>query len=750
MTAPVPILIAGPILRNTTLDAVTVWVALSESSTVTLKVYHTDDQGQRIAQLAIEGQNQTVRLGARLHITAVTASRLQVPLHPGQIYAYDLQFCSQSTKKLLSLRSETILDLGSLSYFVHRLPTFTLPPTQLIDLKIVHGSCRKPHGGGPDILPVLDDLLTRDAQKANERPHQLFLTGDQIYGDDVADPFLWIALRLGPVLMGWEEVLPVKRLNDGTFVNSSPKSWLPGQRTEIARQMCGFTAMLPNHPNKAKSHLFSFTEYCIAYLLAWSPVLWPEPKQILKANPEHNRGSKQWSKDAADMQTFVHGTTQVRRALANIPTYMICDDHDITDDWYLNRTWCNQVLSKPLGRCVVQNGLLAYALFQAWGNTPEQFLEHQPGGKLLEAVEQWTQAGGSDKYWQQIGRYLGMPLNNDQTQQPQMQREKDILVLKRDPQALRWSYTIRSYCHEVLVLDTRTWRGYPEDDQNIAPPMLLCPSAFQKQIENPLEETDRLNQNGAKIQATLIVLPTNLISLSIIDRVQEWHWRQGKVFGNDVGDAWNLNHEALTKLLNTLSQHRDRILLLSGDIHYSGTVRIDHWEDSDPQNSQHSSLIIQLTSSAMKNAELATYLVNTRLKSLFPEPSESWLGQQTLIAWVSRQKVQLTQLPSTQRWSRRARQPRLCRFIKATVSWLWRNRWFQEGPEVVGHNNIGLVTWSELLSGEPQSMRHDIYWYPPWDMTRPVKSRYQVSLKRVSAQSVAKKLRVTGPTGPAR
>lgn len=731
LASPLPFLLAGPILRNTTHDAVTVWVALSESSTVTLKVYHTEDQGQQIAQPVIEGQSQTVRLGARLHITAVTASRAQIPLQPGQIYAYDLQFSSQSTQQTFNLQSETVLDSGSLSYFAHQLPTFALPPAHLIDLKIVHGSCRKPHGGGPDILPVLDDFLTRDAHDANERPHQLFLTGDQIYGDDVADPFLWVALRLGPVLMGWEEMLPVKRSKDGAFINYSPKDWSPGQRAEIARQLCGFTAMLPNHPKKAKSHLFSFTEYCIAYLLTWSPVLWPEPGQILKANPKRNHGSKQWVHDAADMQTFVQGTTQVRRALANIPTYMICDDHDITDDWYLNRTWCNQVLSKPMGRCVVQNGLLAYALFQAWGNSPEQFLEHQPGGKLLKAVEQWTRAGGSHSCWQQIGRYLGMPLNDDQTHQPQMQREEDVLVLERDPQALRWSYTVRSHCHEVLVLDTRTWRGYPDDDQGIAPPMLLCPSAFQNQIESPLAETDRLNQKGSMIQATLLVLPTNLISLSIIDRVQEWHWRRGKVFGSDVGDAWNLNHEALTQLLKTLSQQRDCILLLSGDIHYGGTVRLDYWEDSDPRNLQRSSLIVQLTSSAMKNAELATYLVHTRLKSLFPEPSESWLGQRTRIAWVSRQKAQSAQLPATRRWSRRARQPKLCRFIKAAVSWLWRNRWFQEGSEVVGHNNLGFVTWSEPESGEPQYIRHDIYWYPPWDMTRPVESRYQVSLRRI-------------------
>jgi hypothetical protein len=722
---PLPLLLAGPILRRTEANAVTVWVALSVSSAVTLTVYRTGDQGTKIQEILLKGHNQTVKLGRQLHITTVTAQSPEACLQPGQVYAYNLAFQSQMTQQSVSLTTE--VTHGSISYFAHQFPTFALPPANLADLKIVHGSCRKPHGGGPDILPVLDDLLARDAHAANRRPHQLFLTGDQIYGDDVADPFLWLTIKLGAALLGWEEMLPVDRLEDGTFDDYSPKVWSPGYRTEIARQKCGLTAMLPNSPEIAKSHLFSFTEYCMAYLLAWSPILWPDPEIILAADPRGDRPSRQWVQDAADMQTFVHGVTQVRRALANIPTYMICDDHDISDDWYLNRAWCDRVLSQPLGQCVVQNGLLAYALFQAWGNTPEQFCPDQPGGTLLQAVEQWTQSQGTDRgAWQQIGRYLGMPLLDDQTQMPQMQTEETVLILKRDPKALSWFYTVRSACHEVLVLDTRTWRGYPREADAIAPPMLLCPSAFQCQIEAPLQQTDQLHQTGAKIQATLLVLPTNLISLSIIDRVQAWHWQRGQVFGNDVGDAWNFHEAALTQLLGTLSAYRDRTFLLSGDIHYGGTVRLDHWPDSGARTSKPS-LIIQLTSSAMKNAELATYLVHTRLKSLFPEPASSWLGDHSQITWIPRQQVQSTQLPPTRRWSQRT-QSLLFQIAKGTVSWLWRNRWFQEGPEVVGHNNFGVVTWNEPAAGDPPAVYHDIYWYPPWDMACPVKSQYQVSL----------------------
>ena len=80
----------------------------------------------------------------------------------------------------------------------------------------------------------------------------------------------------------------------------------------------------------------------------------------------------------------------------SVPTYMIFDDHEITDDWNLNQAWCKRVLAKPFGRRVIQNGLTAFAIFQAWGNTPEQFSPSKPGHALLEAAVAWSASQGTD------------------------------------------------------------------------------------------------------------------------------------------------------------------------------------------------------------------------------------------------------------------------------------------------------------------------------------------------------------------
>ncbi|MEL6494036.1 MAG: hypothetical protein AAFQ41_02795 [Cyanobacteria bacterium J06623_7] len=89
--------------------------------------------------------------------------------------------------------------------------------------------------------------------------------------------------------------------------------------------------------------------------------------------------AKAWQREIAQTRSFFQDLNTVRRAIANIPVYTICDDHDVSDDWYLNREWCDRVLSKPWERRIVQNGLLTHTLFQAWGNTPQHFTPKTKG-----------------------------------------------------------------------------------------------------------------------------------------------------------------------------------------------------------------------------------------------------------------------------------------------------------------------------------------------------------------------------------
>lgn len=778
-----PLILAGPILRRTEPRAVTVWLALRTACHVTLNIYETDrGEGATIGSLLLAGSRETVSLGEHLHLVAVTArADEQSILLPGQIYAYDLQlepadrnspaFSPQTLQQALNAPGGLSV---SVSYFEHRLPTFSLPPTELNQLQIVHGSCRKPHGKGNDALAILDDLIAHRADRATARPHQLFLTGDQIYGDDVADPLLWFAIDTGDTLLGWQERLPIAASDGPAWLK--PDQLPPGQRSAIAETAASFTAGLPKQPQNAKSHLFSLGEYCATYLLAWSPALWtelPKPREVCR-KPEQFQS---WQQEVKELKGFVHALWKVRRSLANVPTYMIFDDHDISDDWNLNQAWCLRVLAKPLGRRTVQNGLLAYALFQAWGNTPDQFDAEQVGEKLLTAAIAWSASAGKDPDAEAaIARYVGLPPQDPLTGLPQMRQDRDVLVLAHDDQALTWHYTIRSACHEVIVLDTRTWRGYPIDAATADPPMLLSPSAFDRQLRQPLQQADPCSVTGkppvaAPMVATLIVAPTNLVSLELIDRVQQWNADRRQMFKNDAGDAWNLHAPALAKLLTVLFEHRDRVVVLSGDIHYGSAVCFTHWsyeaggDRAKQKVCEH--VLAQLTSSALKNAELKTQIIHTKLKLLLPERSRGWLGwsypftlqpvpvrrshpqaqinRQQLgmrddrlpdwsyrIDWIDRQAAQIPAWASPVTWLPRPKKKSGWQRLRHWISYLWRNRWLQDGSEVVGLPNLGVVQFAGTGEGHDRSVTQSLYWYTPWRSRTIAFSQFCVCLESES------------------
>lgn len=750
-----PIVLAGPILRHVTAESVTVWVALKQPAEVELTIYETANQGTALGTSILQGRSPTVALGKFLHVVAVTAKSNGNNLNSDRLYAYDLRFSfddpQQSPKTLQQALRSLDFPRVSISYFAHQKPTFVLPPHRLEDLRIVQGSCRKPHGSGYDALPILDSLIEDRAAQPQHRPHQLFLTGDQIYGDDVAEPFLWVASPLGDALLGWEEKLPVGWREPDDVEYYTPQQLPFGRRAEVATTHAGFTAGLRNKRGKVNSHLLSLGEYYACYLLAWSPTCWlmqiPPGKQI----SDRHQISRRWDREARALRQFIHTLWKVRRALANIPTYTIFDDHDVSDDWNLNRAWCLRVLGRPLGRRTVQNALLAYAMFQAWGNTPEQFTTGQAGAELLTAAADWSSSSGTDTVaYDRIARYVGMPLIEAQTNLPTFIEDGTVLILKRHPEAIAWHYTVQSHCHETIVLDTRTWRGYPIDEKSSAPPMLLCPTAFEQQLRLPLQQS----ASATQIQLTFAIAPTNVFHLQAIDWIHHWQLRRNKVFATDVGDAWNINLEALAQLLIVLFEQRRQVVVLSGDIHYSSMVRLTRKSNLGESNS----VLTQLTCSALKNEETLTRIVHTRLKDwLLPERVRHWKGWSNPPNMVELSAPQSRRDPDshpshppdwncTLEWIPRhnARTPSFGNDVTWLISprkqansskrhWLqflcfWQSPLLQEGREAIGRNNLALVQFQLAETTHSYTAIQDIYWFSTWQPTQIVYSRFKSHL----------------------
>src|SRR5688500_12470155 len=135
------------------------------------------------------GAGRSVRLGPRLWVHLVAVEPDAVAFPTDQLLAYDLELVDDGGSRRLG-------DLGlldgptSLTYGDLRLPSFFLRGDDTPRLRLLHGSCRLLHGLGADAFAAADDLLSATARNTGERPSALFLTGDQIYGDDVAGPLI--------------------------------------------------------------------------------------------------------------------------------------------------------------------------------------------------------------------------------------------------------------------------------------------------------------------------------------------------------------------------------------------------------------------------------------------------------------------------------------------------------------------------------------------------------------------------------
>ena len=598
-----PLILAGPILRRTQPNSVTVWIALKENRHVTLKIFDLNHT------ILLAGSKKTIKVGRNLHIVAVTANSSSNVLKYGENYLYDLEFYDLEFNDGTTLASPgTLTSEGSLEdiiYSTYQLPSFALVPRSLKELRLIHGSCRKPHGESIDALASLDKMIGEAlAQNPKKRPHQLFLTGDQIYSDDVADVLLFMLMDAEKALFGWSEKLPdvenTEQLN-------------PGQRNNIATNIAGFTASIGKVgtiSNLAKSHLLTLGEFCMMYLFAWSDILWVQPENFPTfedVNPNagsstlgiFDKSKSSFQEEVGHIKEFWATLKQVRRALANISTYTIFDDHEVTDDWYLNVAWCNRILNKPLGRRVLQNGMLGYALCQAWGNTPEQFAEGKAGWALLQATELWVLSEGTDsKQEAEITRRIGLP-NLAQITQTHPRR------LSHNPEALTWHYVVTGPKYEVLVLDTRTQREFPgKNDFDF--PGLLHEEAYEEQISNVPRHPDT--------EVTLVISPGPVVGVPFMEKLQKIAKSITEKFGSAAWgfdtEAWGLEETAFERILSRMALRgspgkQNKVVILSGDVHYSFSARLQYratrpFEAAESANNSDLT-IVQFTSSPLKN-----------------------------------------------------------------------------------------------------------------------------------------------------
>ncbi|MEO1401449.1 MAG: hypothetical protein AAFV72_09430 [Cyanobacteria bacterium J06635_1] len=645
MTSDWPLLLAGPIVRRVEPKLVSVWVALRDACDVELSLWEgeltsTSDAGQLLVTNRTPFATQTevsIRGGANLHIALVTWEGDDTKkLKDGTLYSYNVKLTPKSGGGASDLSSLNLLktDLNSqppvlaLGYTDKKLPTFVTVPDDLLKLKIAHGSCRKTFGVGEDALAFLDTLIKDNRTSVDKRPQQLVMTGDQIYADEVAEMLLPAINAVGQDLIGKaDNGLPHEHLllpmpdDETRFWPANLEHFPAARRQRLTQVAARFTS------GSAKSHLLSLGEFFAMYLMVWSNVLWPDqltdkatlyPDEIDNPPPTHQLhtpldklagAKKAYEGRKQKTEQFRKALPGVRRVLANISTYMIMDDHEVTDDWYLTDQWRHLVLQTGLGRYVIGNALIAYGVFQAWGNDPKAFKQGKNQAFLTQVQALYpatpTPPETTDTRHGSLQSLLGLVA--DPTDQP------DNFV--------RWYYSVPGPKHQMIVLDTRNWR---KGRSLYSPPGLIEKGVLEQQIA----QTSR--PEGKEV--TFVVSAVPVLGLPTIeealqpayalklDVMREFKRRkldksppdgdtdeQTKQKLELIGAAgkdpepWSFDPYAMENLFQRLAGH-ERIVFLSGDVHYALSAVADYWQKTNNALTPKARFV-QLTSSAFKNIE---------------------------------------------------------------------------------------------------------------------------------------------------
>lgn len=518
-----------------------IWVVTSNADSPTLNLSANE--------VVVSGncQRETIRVGkyAFIHLLSFTSSE---PFDDTARIGYSLSFSDDAQQASWENEQRGLLYDGQSSLCFHYTET---PET------ILHGSCRKPHFHSDDALAQVDVLHKNAFKKQNDFPDLLLMTGDQIYADDVAGPMLKaihsVIDRLGLYHEALEGAVVTNTNELATHEHGyyEREQLLPQIATNTvlssiffgAKKKPVFTSV------NAQNHLIGSAEIIAMYLLVWSDTLWADINIDKDGIPPKYHAI--FDKEHESLNGFVKQLPQVRRALAHIPTYMIFDDHDVTDDWNLTRGWEQEVYGNPLSKRMIGNALIGYLLCQGWGNAPKKV------APLIAKVQESMGESGLNSHDEIIDELLDFD---------------------------QWHYRLDT-TPPIEVLDTRTQRWRSESNMNKPSGLMdweaLCD--FQHSIIGK--------------ESVIVVSAAPIYGVKVIEAIQKVFTFFGKALTVDA-ENWMAHKGTANVILNIFRHYKTPpdFIILSGDVHYSFVydVRLRF-----RRNSPH---ITQFTCSGLKNA----------------------------------------------------------------------------------------------------------------------------------------------------
>lgn len=605
-----PTVLAGPIIRRLQADRLAIWLAARQPARVRVELFPPEADS-----LFLELNPEAPELlwlpgGEHLHYLLIDL-KLDSSLPEEVLIPYRLSLhVSDETGGSGCWEDHTVW-ADDICYPGHDLPFIRIPKKVSL---VMHGSCRKPHSASPDGLVAADRAVEQSAALKEPQlpmPELLVLSGDQVYVDDVAGPMVQAITSLVDALGLPDENLP--GIEPGYPATGQDLGGAGGmlyrrdrllpridQNASVFDVLFGGTRKPIFTSHHARNHLLTLAEMLAMYLLVWSPACWKVvPVRKSPAGlPDKDRAM--YDRETRAIQDFVRGLPKVRRLLAHVPTAMIFDDHDVTDDWNLSLAWEEAAYAHPLSRRVIGNALIAYGINQGWGNRPKTV------GEDLRAV---------------FKAALAQPGSKDHEA-----AIDDILAYEK------WDFEWPTD-PPLIALDTRTRRWRSERNSHFPSGLLDWEAATDLQT--------RLRDKNA----VLLVSAAPIFGVKLIEAVQKLFTLMGKPLMVDA-EYWMAHPGTASAILNVF-QHRNtprHFVILSGDVHYSFVydVELRNGRTSRARHPDQNPRIWQICSSGIKNKwpdKLLAVLDHGNRWAFSPRSPLNWLTKRKGMRIVPRKPV---------------------------------------------------------------------------------------------------------------
>ncbi len=557
MTSPdtanesLPDVLAGPLLRRLAPDRLLIWLVASRPLTLKL-LLHPEGHGPRRLTLN-DARVRRLPLGRHAHLHLIDLA-LETPLPQGVRIGYDLRIVGERGDAGIADWAPHLLREGA------RRPAFVLHEGHH---RLLHGSCRRPHHDGPDGLVRADAWLAERHDTPEEWPSWLLMTGDQIYADDVAGPMLVAIHALIRRLGLFDESLEGATVADSQALYAAESTYyqrealLPDvtSSADLRERFFGGVKKPVFTSANAHNHLMTFGEIIAMYLLVWSPTPW-RLVEVTAPSLDAEK-AETFATEQAVIERFVEGLPAAARLLAHLPSLMIFDDHDITDDWNLTAAWEQTAYEHPFSRRIIGNALLGYLVCQGWGNDPDRLagpLDELTALLESAAPQGWLPAETQDACIRHLLRFEG------------------------------WEFQVPGP-PKLVVLDTRTRRWRSERNPR-------RPSGLMD-----WEALSEFQQELLDAPSVIIVSPAPMFGVKLIEAIQKLFTLAGKPLLVDA-ENWMAHRGAAGVMLNIFRHSRTpgHYVILSGDVHYSFGY------DIHIRQRRRGPQLWQITSSGIKNA----------------------------------------------------------------------------------------------------------------------------------------------------